>query len=327
MRLLATGFEAGAGSILGLSGSAPVSTSNVRNGTYSLNVSNNGDKQFSLTPGDTFFTRVAIYGTGASSYINIDFREGVIVHTRVTYSPSGRSLTVKRDTTVLDSYVNSPIPVSGNYFCLEIKTVIHDTTGEVTLKVNGTQVLSLQNVDTQNGGTGVIDNLYIYGYSNGHYIDDLAINDDSGSINNSWCGDGYGKLLQVNAGGDITQLTPSIGSNYECVDDIPYNTTDFVSSDTLDQYDLYALVASGIAAGEVVNSLTAHAIADLSVAGDVGNGAVGIKSGASTNWSSDVVLAVGTWANLSKLYELNPDDSEAFNAADLDALQVGVKVR
>jgi hypothetical protein len=129
----------------------------------------------------------------------------------------------------------------------------------------------------------------------------------------------------VNAAGDVTQLTPSAGSNYQCVDDVPYNTTDYTSSDTVDQYDLYNLSASGMIAGEVVNCITAHAIADLGTAG-TGSGAVGIKT-VSENWHTDVALANGSLTRLSKLYEVDPADSQAFDATKLDALQVGVKVR
>jgi hypothetical protein len=179
-RLFSTGFEAGAGSILGWVGSDASVGTNKRNGSYGLTV--NGWLKYLNIPiptlGSAFFVRVALNLPDAAAKIAL--KEGSTTHLAVgiaTYPT--RQVLAYRDTTTLGTYTGELSPLPSNWFCLEIGGVIHDTTGSVVVKINGQTVLSLENVDTRNGGTGIVDTLAIAenAVGNQFYADDIDIND------------------------------------------------------------------------------------------------------------------------------------------------------
>ncbi len=324
-RVFQSGAELGAGS-LGLishATGASVVTSPVRNGNYAFMVQTPGPViQFSSVT--EIYLRCGVWNSSTSSYPKIYFREGMTEHISVHLDPN-MPFTVKRGSTTI---ATARIVPYSRWFLLEVRVLVHDTSGVVQVRVDGEQIIDFSG-DTREGATGIVDNI-AFGTSTisaTTFFDDIAINDTSGTVNNSWCGNGYEKAIKVNGAGDVTQLTPSAGSNYECVDDLPHDSdTTYVESDTVDQYDLYNLEASGLGSNEVVNAITAVAIAKLADVGS-GNLAVGIKSGTTTDWGDDTVLSSDYYKAVSKIYETNPDDGGAWEAADLDALQVGVKVR
>lgn len=74
-------------------------------------------------------------------------------HLRLVYNgTTAQTLSVLRDTTTLDTSSTGLIPVN-TYAYIEIQARLHDTLGSVTVRVNGTAVITLTNVDTRNGGT------------------------------------------------------------------------------------------------------------------------------------------------------------------------------
>jgi hypothetical protein len=78
----------------------------------------------------------------------------VTQHNRLTVASNG-SLSFWRGTTNLGSSAAGVIAVNTwNY--IEVRTVLSDTVGEVTVRVNGTDVLTLTAQDTQNGGTKTV---------------------------------------------------------------------------------------------------------------------------------------------------------------------------
>lgn len=77
------------------------------------------------------------------------------------------------------------------------------------------------------------------------YFDDVALNTTSGSDQNSWCGHGRIIHLHVDSAGDQAQWTPSAGSNYQNVDEVPQDgTTTKNTSSTLNQEDLFNVEAT-----------------------------------------------------------------------------------
>jgi len=157
------------------------------------------------------------------------------------------------------------------------------------------------------------------------HMDDLAINDTTGAVNNSWCGRGGVYPLVPSAAGDVTGLVPSALANWQCVDEVPPNTTDWVSDSVVDDYDLYQTADPTPVAGTVIN-LRMFATAKLSEAG-AGSGALMMKTNAAEYTGTDTALDT-TWRWLTKLeYQLNPVTGVRFTLAEIQALQIGVKVR
>jgi hypothetical protein len=134
------------------------------------------------------------------------------------------------------------------------------TSGTETLKIDGAQI------STGTGTTGVAVNSVFFGgdYQTNKptagqwYIDDIAVNDDQGSSQNTWAGAGnIGLLLPAGAGDSNTWLTNSGGSgttsNYTLVDKIPPSSSTYIEGKTTSAIDLYTVTQSVVPSGATVN--------------------------------------------------------------------------
>lgn len=78
-------------------------------------------------------------------------------HVNLRYNgTTAQSLSVFRDSTLLGTSATGLIPIN-TYAYIEMQTFLHDTLGAVTVRVNGTPVVALTNVDTKNAGTTGFD--------------------------------------------------------------------------------------------------------------------------------------------------------------------------
>jgi hypothetical protein len=79
-------------------------------------------------------------------------------------------------------------------------------------------------------------------------VDDIAVNDDTGSYQNSWCGEGELIILRPDGNSGSPQWSrggADSGANWSQVDEVtPNDATDYVESNTLDQVDEYTLEAT-----------------------------------------------------------------------------------
>lgn len=299
----------------------------VRNGSYSLRDCAGIGKVLPATYTELYL-RSGIRSL-SGNYVNFRFYEGATLHVDIKFQHSTPSTIVAyRGASQIATY-NFTSYVAGTFRLLEAYIKIDDTVGRVVVVIDSDYAHPVIDFtgDTRNGGTGVIDTFQVACTSTYAIVDDIAINDTSGGSHNSWCGDGYAKLLAPNANGDSSALVGSDGNsvdNYLLVDEVPYNTTDYVESDVSGAKDLYNVAAPSLVAGEVINSVRAVAIAKLDAAG-AGSLAVGIKT-ASEDWGSDVALSSTTWKACSKFYATDPADAGAWTEAKVNTLQVGVKV-
>ena len=98
--------------------------------------------------------------------------------------------------------------------------------------------------------------------------------------------------------------------------------TSYVESSTVGHIDQYNLGDLG------VTPLTIHGVGIKAVARKDDGGArtlrLGAKSGATTD-TADIVLGT-TYAVAEHVMELNPDDNEAWEVADVDALLAHIEV-
>ena len=100
---------------------------------------------------------------------------------------------------------------------IEIKVTIDNTAGVVELRFNGsgTPDLNLTSQDTQNGGAAYADAIRIHGSNINVDWDDMYI--DTANFQ----GDCYVATLSPDGAGASTQFTPSTGSNWQNVDELP----------------------------------------------------------------------------------------------------------
>jgi len=161
------------------------------------------------------------------------------------------------------------------------------------------------------------------------YLDDIAINDISGSRDNSWCGDGHVIALTPNANGDSSQFVGSDGNstdNYLLVDDFPVNTADYVESSVVGMIDLYNVTSPtpALKTDDVVKRVWVSATArELSADGDTLR--LGVKSGGTAAWSDQIPLGIDFREQRGGDLYVNPSTGQPWTHANLDTLQVGVK--
>lgn len=207
------------------------------------------------------------------------------------------------------------------------------TVGIIEVWVDGTRFLNLTGIDNTNTG-----NLNVQGFAlgaangvmlSGGYtgLDDIAVNDTVGTINNGQIGDGRIVLLKPNGAGSNTAFIrggTDSGANWSQVDELPPSMTDYVTSATLGARDTYTLedVPSGT---WTVNACEVIALAQNA---DVGTGslALTVKSGATTTEGTAQNLTTSA-QYFRQLFETDPATSSLWTQAGVNALEAGATVR
>lgn len=245
-----------------------------------------------------------------------------------------------------DGTIGSPSsPLStGTWYRIEVKFDNTAAAGShvVELRIDGVSIASATN---RNISTGITN--FQYGGNIGTeaqttgtwYIDDLAINDNTGTSQTSWPGSGKIIHLRPNAAGDaagfVRQGTDS-GANYSQVNEVtPNDLTQYVNSTTLNAEDLYNVDNSGLSASDTVtlvqvgvryrgNSSTAVPTFVLEAmktsGGTVAQGSAITPN--ATTWSTNANQVPRNYT----LTLYNDPDGAAWTNATLDSMQIGMKL-
>ena len=221
------------------------------------------------------------------------------------------------------------ILLDGTWYALEFHFKISDADGIMQAKANGVLALDYSG-DTKPGADTTLDNIYILAIGSSgrtQYYDDIAINDTTGSVDNSWCGDGRIIAIKPNANGDVTGLLNSAGNqtnNYTYVDDIPSDgDTTFVSGSEVDLYDLYGAESPTIPTGYIPKGFWVEGRAKTT-----GSGIMSpmLKTSGSEITSGSVALGYEYAPIIGDYYSSDPITSGSWSQETLDAIQIGVKI-
>jgi hypothetical protein len=195
------------------------------------------------TPGsDTVIAGTASSG-GTSAWTITLLTTGAL---RLTNSPTAGTA----DTTTTLS--------ADTWYRIEVRHLIHNSAGELELRLftgdetSALETESFTGVDTSPGaGTGISE--WSFGKATAvagtHSYDDIAINDDSGAFQTSWCGPG--KIYLLKPDGDVTnewEDETAGASTYANIDDFPGTVDDAdynVEAATLNSTDRFTLTALG----------------------------------------------------------------------------------
>jgi hypothetical protein len=170
------------------------------------------------------------------------------------------------------------------------------------------------------------------------YFDDLAVNNDSGSFQNSWPGAGSITVLRPNAAGDNTTWTPSAGSNYAAVDEVtPDDASTYVGSNSAGQIDDYDIDNPGGTVGTPINVVMVgvrYAGAGAS-ANATFNARIKASSGGTVESSSNITPSNTTYVTNANstprtypliLYDLPGASTTAWTGSDLTSTQIGLNL-
>jgi hypothetical protein len=147
--------------------------------------------------------------------------------------------------------------VLNTWYLIEIYFKINNApNGRFVVYVDGTKIIDYTG-DTQPGAGTTFDNLYFGGSNQTRiHMDDFALNDTAGVVDNSWCGDGIVVKITPSGSGTVNNWansgSVSGSANYLYVDEYPYDTTTYAycSASSTGVKDKYAMSNLG---GEIGN--------------------------------------------------------------------------
>lgn len=254
------------------------------------------------------------------------FMEGSIVHLSLFSTSSGAIAIYRGDFAALLGTTAAFFTV-GNWTWLQVKLVIHDTAGSVEIRdSSGGVIIAISGVDTRNAGTGYCDTVSLgqaagSGAQQTEYFDDWHVWDSTGSICNTWTNDTRIDHRLPSGAGNSAQFTPSAGANYAAVDDVTFNTADYVDSATAGHKDTYEF-------GDISHSppsifgvvLTAVAQKD-----DAGARALKLvaRSGGTDYAGASTTLNQGSYVRAVDVREVDPATGVAWTQAGYNAAEIG----
>ena len=223
----------------------------------------------------------------------------------------------------------NPILQAGVWYLIEGYLKIGES-GIVIIKLDGIPIIEYAG-NTIVSAISLADTIEFYGetHGNGHGFDfdDLALNDTTGSTNNSWCGDGRIVAIKPNANGDVAGLLNSAGNqtnNYTYVDDIPSDgDTTFVSGSEVDLYDLYNAGSPVIPTGYIPKGFWVEGRAKTTGSGTM---SPMLKTSGCEVTSGSVALGYEYGAVVGDYYSADPITSGSWSQETLDAIQIGLKI-
>lgn len=211
---------------------------------------------------------------------------------------------------------------------IEVKLTVHSSTGAILVRINGDTKLNLTGLNTQIGGSALVDCIAFSASFPGWYMafDDLYVCDSSGSVNNDLLGDCAIETLYPNGNGNYSQFTGSDSNstdNYLLVDEATPSTTDYVGSLTEGNKDTYAYGNLALTSG----SVKAVAVRNYAAKSDVGDKSIStvVRSGGSDSIQSAKNLGTG-YTVYTDILEQNPVGSTAWTISSVNAAEFGVQV-
>ncbi len=334
-RLLTTGFETGDLSDVTAQTGASASTAQARTGTYSLFIT--GTSTTATLRGWSALTTIYFGFAFYRGYDNICcLMKGINATGTDIFSitrNAGGAIAIHSggQSTLLGTTTNTASISAWHY--IECYYYVADSSGRAVVILDGDQGGKVDFTgDTKlSSSTADITALKIAMQGSGSniqaYFDDIVVNDDTGGANNSYPGVIKLEPIRPNAAGDNTGLSrggTDSGSNYGQVDEVPASITDYVYDTVVDEYDLYNTTTITLPTGATVKNVVVVAVAQMDSGS--GNLAVMTKNGTTTTTGSTQALGASL-KTYEQAWNVNPDDSAAWEQADIDALQIGVKVK
>lgn len=357
-RLVQSGFELNSLSDrveVGIgTGSPSISSTIFRSGAYSLRCNNSSSQiriGIAISTSNSqgpFYARVYVYiaSLPSSDSIILSFRDSANTDQASIRLTTTGTLQVWNEEDVAQIGSDSSALSTGQWYRIELgvdATTLASTV--LTGRVGGVE-FATGSANFANGVDRINFGVFRASVNADVYFDDFAVNDATGSNQNSWPGSGKIVHIVPNATGDNSSWSrggSDSGANYGQVDDgTPNDSTDYISSNTLDQIDDYNLASSPgeIGSGDTINVVAvgvrhsgAGASANATFVPRIKASASGtVEEGttiapASTTWASNVVSTYPTVGQLPLVtYDLPGASSAPWTKSDLDAAQIGARI-
>lgn len=218
----------------------------------------------------------------------------------------------------------------GVWHYIEFEIKIHDTTGYVTIRVDGVAVESATGLDNQSDISSNMDRFSFGGDTAAAVncdFDDFYILDDSGAAPyNTFLGDCRIETLSPNADGTTNNFTPSAGSNYQNVDETPGpdDDTSYNESSGVGNKDLYNMTALS----ELFDTVYAVMPEVYARKNDVGTRTINnvVRTGTTEDDGPARGLGESYAYHQGDILIQDPDTVTDWTAAGVNAAQCGLKI-
>jgi hypothetical protein len=272
-----------------------------------------------------FASRITSYPTATCAFLA--FIDTSTTQVDLAFDTVGHVVVRRGGSTVLGTST-ATFPLAA-YRSLECAVTISSTVGSVTVLVDGSAIVTLTGINTQQSALGSANAIRLgcLGTQNfgTHDIDDVYLCDGTGSApHNTFLGDCRVDTLFPNAEGSTQQWTPSTAvAHSTLVDEATPNTTDYVASSTPTHRELFGLQDLTAQTGTLYGVQLGLAVLKSDAGARSLKGVV--RSGASDALGSTVALST------SQLYTLqvqttDPATSAAWTEAAVNSVQVGAEV-
>ena len=212
------------------------------------------------------------------------------------------------------SYGTININSNCNYF-IQVYYKIHNTVGRLYVKINGIVDLDFTG-GTLFGSYSTFNNMR---FGDNCYNDNIVIDDSQMPEQTEIA------LLRPNAVGSKSNWTPSAGNNYECVDEVPFSDSDYVSADVVDMIDTYGIENLPIAAASIKGiQVQARVRRDTDAVPNKAN--LVLRANGMDYHGDDKSIETG-YTNIIQTWDTNPTDGQPFEKSDIDALEIGIRPR
>lgn len=279
----------------------------------------------------TLFAGIAVKIPSVTTTADIMlFGETAIDHVIIRVLATG-AIQALRGATVLGTSAGTGLFLPGSFAYVEVKTIIHGSTGEVTIHIDGTEVLTLTSVNTQNGGTGVVTRVRYAGSTDTVTYDDLYILNDSGAApQNTYLGDVRVDANLPDSDGatsDFPDLVPASPTDHylKVNDSTPDGDVSYIASPDNADIDLFGFTPLvTIGGANIIYGVALNIYARKDNEG--GRQVIGKARPVATNYNGSTGTLSGSYNYFTSLWDLNPETSLAWTDVLKDASEFGVEV-
>jgi len=342
-RIWMSGLEAGSLNVFSSVYVIPqITAAQARTGTYSLYIDAIYERvvvPLGMQATSELFIRTGLYYTGGNGVFDRTFL--------MLYSLSGYLLTFQvraADNVILVRLGGSMgaliasggVVPTNDWCCIEVHVLIDNAIGIVQVRLDGVQIIDFLG-DTQYG-TEII----VYAISWGStpetgvpslrcgycYYDDLAVNNPHGIRNNSWPGLGGIIGLVPTGTGNYTQLTPSAGTNWQAVNDVPPDDdAAYVEQATVDLKDTYQMQDLIITPGKVADIAAVQWLCRAYNTVSQGGNFARLLRLYGVDYQDDDIGYDRSYDYHPEILETSPDTGQDWTGDEVNALEAGVVVK
>jgi hypothetical protein len=236
-------------------------------------------------------------------------------------SPQGTVIVQRGSTTIGTSSI---IHANNAWIQFEAKCTINNSTGSVTVKLDGTTAINVSSQNTRQSANNYCNAIRLYGYTGVAYFSDLIVMDTTGSYCNDFIGPRRIQLCAPTADGNYKQSTPSTGTDrYATVDEIGPSNADYNTLAAAGDTDTFVIPDVGSQQNKI-DAVFANFYGKTADAGIASLKLVARHS--STDGYGGIVTMTGSsiYNGISVIY-VNPSTGSQFTRTEFNAAEFGYK--